>query len=422
MKHYILFNLINTLNQYKSIHSVRRIENNTLKIEFNNRNVYYFDMTKGNSSIYKTIDEKNSKRDFNAPFDIQLQKRFNNSKIKEIKLLNNDKIIYIKTVTKSSYKKEVSILQLEFTGKNSNAIILNESNIVLEALRHVDEWTSTRIVKVGQKLLELKKPDFDYEQKDIEDVDQFLLNIYKVKEQQQLSQIKKQKVQQIQKQIQKIEKILNGLENVDKLLENSIRYNNDASHILNDLYTLSGYKKDIAIKKSNELFTKSKKSKQKAKNQHIEQLNLTQKLEFYKRLINTIEQSSNIDELEFYFPKKDKNQTKTKKSQQYQSFYIDGYKVMLGRDERENIYLLQNSRASDFWFHLKDRPSSHLIVSNTKKSIPDHIIEQAATIVAKFSLDTTGDYLVDYTQRRNVKIQSKANVLYNPYNTIGVRV
>lgn len=422
MKHYILFNLINTLNQYKSIHSVRRIENNTLKIEFNNRNVYYFDMTKGNSSIYKTTDEKNSKRDFNAPFDIQLQKRFNNSKIEEIKLLNDDKIIYIKTVTKSSYKKEVSILQLEFTGKNSNAIILNESNIVLEALRHVDEWTSTRVVKVGQKLLELKKPDFDYEQKDIEDVDQFLLNIYKVKEQQQLSQIKKQKVQQIQKQIQKIEKILNGLENVEKLLENSILYNNDGSHILNDLYTLSGYKKDIAIKKSNELFTKSKKSKQKAKNQHIEQLNLTQKLEFYKRLINTIEQSSNIDELEFYFPKKDKNQTKTKKSQQYQSFYIDGYKVMLGRDERENIYLLQNSRASDFWFHLKDRPSSHLIVSNTKKSIPDHIIEQAATIVAKFSLDTTGDYLVDYTQRRNVKIQSKANVLYNPYNTIGVRV
>jgi len=95
---------------------------------------------------------------------------------------------------------------------------------------------------------------------------------------------------------------------------------------------------------------------------------------------------------------------------------------MLGRDERENIYLLKHSRASDFWFHLKDRPSSHLIVTNTKKTIPDNIIQKAASIVAKFSTDSDGNYLVDFTQRRNVKIQSKANVLYNPYNTISVKV
>ena len=74
-----------------------------------------------------------------------------------------------------------------------------------------------------------------------------------------------------------------------------------------------------------------------------------------------------IDEIEFYIPKKDKKQTKTKKSQPYQSFFIDGFKIMLGRDERENIYLLQNSKASDFWFHLQGQVSSHVIVSNTKK-------------------------------------------------------
>jgi predicted ribosome quality control (RQC) complex YloA/Tae2 family protein len=47
---------------------------------------------------------------------------------------------------------------------------------------------------------------------------------------------------------------------------------------------------------------------------------------------------------------------------------------MLGRSERENIYLLQNAKASDFWFHLQGQTSAHLIVVNTKKTIPENII------------------------------------------------
>jgi len=422
MKHYVLYNLINKLKQYKSIHSIRRIENNTLKIEFNDRNVYYFDMTKGNSNIYKRDINTKSKKNFNAPFDVQLQKKFNNSYIDSIKLLNNDKIILIKITSKSSYKKISTYLQLEFTGKHTNAIILDENNIILEALRHVDEWTSTRVIKVGLKLVELDKPNYIYEEKEIDDIDQYLLDIYKQKEFKELESIKKQKITQIKKHIFKIEKILNDLEDVKTLEEKSIKYNKEATNLLNKLYTFNGYKKEINIKKSNDLFTKSKKSKQKAKNQHIEYINLTQKLEFYNRLISTIKACKSLDEIEFYLPKKDKNQKKTKKSQPYQGFFIDGYKIMLGRDERENIFLLQNSRASDFWFHLKDRPSSHLIVVNTKKSLPEYIIEKAASIVATFSTDSKGNYLVDYTQRRNVKIQSKANVLYNPYNTISIKV
>ncbi|MBL6970370.1 MAG: DUF814 domain-containing protein, partial [Campylobacterales bacterium] len=394
----------------------------TLKIEFNDRNVYYFDMTKGNSNIYKRDINTKSKKNFNAPFDVQLQKKFNNSYIDSIKLLNNDKIILIKITSKSSYKKISTYLQLEFTGKHTNAIILDENNIILEALRHVDEWTSTRVIKVGLKLVELDKPNYIYEEKEIDDIDQYLLDIYKQKEFKELESIKKQKITQIKKHIFKIEKILNDLEDVKTLEEKSIKYNKEATNLLNKLYTFNGYKKEINIKKSNDLFTKSKKSKQKAKNQHIEYINLTQKLEFYNRLISTIKACKSLDEIEFYLPKKDKNQKKTKKSQPYQGFFIDGYKIMLGRDERENIFLLQNSRASDFWFHLKDRPSSHLIVVNTKKSLPEYIIEKAASIVATFSTDSKGNYLVDYTQRRNVKIQSKANVLYNPYNTISIKV
>jgi len=422
MKYYILKQLSQHLNSYNNIKYIKRVENNTIKIEFNNQNIYYFDLPKGDGNVYKKEINDNIKKDFNAPFDVLLHKRFSSSNIQEVCLLNDDKILQIKVQSKSSYKTETTILQLEFTGKNTNIIILDENNIILEALRHIDEWSSVRMVKVGIELLPLEKPNFQFEEKTIDDIDTFLLDIYKNKEQKELENIKKQKCTQLTKHIKKIEKILNNLENIEELEKNAIIYNEEASQIISNLYQYSGFEKSVKLKKSNDLFTKSKKTKQKLKNQHIEETNLTQKLEFYKRMMQIINNAQTNDEIEFYMPKKDKNQKKTKKANPYKSFFIDGYKIMLGRDERENIYLLQNSRASDYWFHLQEQVSSHVIVSNTKKTIPEKLIEEAAKICAKFSNDFGGTFKVDYTQRRNVKIQNRANVLYNPYSTVVVKV
>ena len=422
MKHYILKQLTQFINNYKTIKYIKRVENNTIKIEFNDKNIYYFNLGRGDSSIYKKESNDNIKKDFNAPFDVILKKRFTNSKINNIYLLNDDKIIVIKVQSKSSYKTESSYLQLEFTGKNTNIIVLDENNIILEALRHIDEWSSLRVIKVGQKLQELEKPDYKYEEKTIDDIDKYLFDIYKNKQLKELENIKKQKVIQINKNIKKLQKILDSLDDIDTLTKKSISLNEEATNILSELHNNKGYEKSFNIMKSNDLFKNSKKMKQKVKNQHIEQLNISQKIEFYNRLITTINNCTTSDEVEFYIPKKDKNQKKTKKSQPYQSFFIDGYKIMLGRDERENIYLLQNSRASDFWFHLQGQVSSHVIVSNTKKTIPESIIDEASKICAKFSTSSGGVYTVDFTQRRNVKIQNRANVLYNPYSSVTIKI
>jgi len=422
MKYYILKKLTEHLNNYQNIKYIKRVDNNTLKIEFNNQNIYYFDLPKGDGTIYKKENNDNIKKDFNAPFDVILNKRFTSCKINNIKLLNDDKILHIEVQNKSAYKSETTILQMEFTGKNTNVIILDENNIILEALRHIDEWSSVRVVKVGLELLPLEKPDFKFEEKEIDDIDKYLLDVYNRKESHDLENIKKQKCTQLNKQVKKINSILMKLDNIEVLEEYVIQYNNDATIILADLYNYEGYTKSLKIKHSNDLFTKAKKTKQKIKNQHIEETNLTQKYEFYKRLISIINKAETKDEIEFYMPKKDKNQKKTKKANPYKSFFIDGYKIMLGRDERENIYLLENSRASDFWFHLQGEVSSHVIVANTKKTIPEKLIMEAAKICAKFSSDFGGTFNVDYTQRRNVKIQNRANVLYNPYSTIVVKV
>lgn len=442
MKYYLLKAFVTFLcqNAHKIKH-IKRIENNTIIIEFNNKEIVYFDMTKGKSLIYKRKDILNSKKDFNAPFDVILQKRFNNSTIENIELYNNDKVINIKVNSQSSYKKMTTILQLEFTGKHTNIIILDENRVVLEALRHIDEFSSSRIVKVGVTLEEIPKTDIVFKEEAVDDIEQKLYEFYDELEKKELENYRKQKISQVSKKLKKLENIVNKLPLKENLESESTELYNNGNLILSNLYNIKPYQKSLvtydfsgneveiilneqmpASKYANELFKKAKRLKQKAINIKIEKGNLEEKIDFLKRMILNLEKANSIDEMEFLYPKKQKNQTKTKKSQNYESFFFEGYKIMLGTSERENIYLLQKAKASDFWFHLKDRPSSHLIVQNSKKTLPESVIEKAAKICAQFSTDFSGTYEVDYTQRRNVKIQHGANVLYNPYTTIVVKI
>ena len=442
MKYFLLKQVVGYLcENAQNIKSIKRIDNNIIIIELNNRNILYIDISKGNSTIFKCDKVLTSKKDFNAPFDVALQKRFSNSKIEKIELYNDDKIINIKVNSSSSYKQLTTILQLEFTGKHTNIIILDENRVILEALRHIDEFSSSRVVKVGIKLDEIPKQSFIPKMEVVDDIEKYLYEVYEQREFQNLENLKKQKISQIDKKAKKLKKTIDALPKKEELETESNSLYEKANLILSNLHNLKPYQKSFktydysgnevevdleekssASKYSNDLFKKAKRAKQKALNISLEKDNLDEKLEFMLRMIKNIQNANSIEECEFLFPKKERNQTKTKKAQQYESFFFEGYKIMLGTSERENIYLLQNSKASDFWFHLKDRPSSHVIVQNSKKTIPDSVIEQAALICAKFSVDFTGNIDVDFTQRRNVKIQSGANVLYNPYTTIGVKI
>ena len=442
MKYFLLKEIVNYLKENAQIiKSIRRIDNNLIITEFNNKNILYFDISKGNATIFKHKKILSSKKDFNAPFDVSLQKRFSNSKIENIELYNDDKILNIKVNSSSSYKKLTTILQLEFTGKHTNIIILDENRVVIEALRHVDEFSSSRVVKVGHKLDEIPKQSFVPKIEIIPNIEEYLYEIYEKREQENLENLKKQKISLIEKKAKKLKMTIDSLPKKEELeLESNSLYEK-ANLILSNLHNLKPYQKSFKVYNyegneieidlegkasastySNDLFKKAKRAKQKASNISLEKDNLTEKLEFLLRLIQNIKNANSLEDCEFLYPKKEKNQIKTKKSQQCESFFFEGFKIMLGTSERENIYLLENSKASDFWFHLKDRPSCHVIVQNTKKELPDSVINKAATLCAKFSVDYSGVYEVDFTQRRNVKIQSGANVLYNPYTTTVVKI
>ncbi len=442
MKYFLLKTICKYLNENaQNIKFIRRIDNNIIIIEFNNKNIIYFDLSKSNAKIYKTKEQISSKKEFNAPFDVVLQKKFTNSKIENIELYNDDKILNIKVNSSSSYKKEVSILQLEFTGKHTNIIILDENRVILEALRHIDEFSSFRVVKVGLKLDEIPKKEFIPKEQKIDDIEKYLYKVYENIEIESLELIKKQKTSTVEANIKKLENILTALPKQEELENESISTYNKANLILSNLHNIKPYQKTLELIDfnnktikidlenmqnpkifTNELFKKAKRLKQKSLNIGLEESNLKEKVEYLKRLKTNLLNANSIDECEFLFPKKEKNQTKTKKEKNYESFFFEGYKIMLGSNERENIYLLENSKASDFWFHLKDRPSCHVIVQNSKKELPQNIIEKAAKLCVEFSTEGNGVFEVDFTQRRNVKIQYGANVLYNPYSTIRVMI
>lgn len=75
MKYYLLKAFCEYLAKFSHIKHIKRVENNTLKIEFSRDETFYFDMTRGNSLVYiKENNENIIKKDFKSPFDVLLQK------------------------------------------------------------------------------------------------------------------------------------------------------------------------------------------------------------------------------------------------------------------------------------------------------------------------------------------------------------
>lgn len=422
----------------RKINAIYRISDNTIKIAFDRSTTLYFNMHKGQSHIFMCDDLKRSKV-YQAPFDVILSKQFNRSTITDISLQDDDKIIRISTAQSSAYKESQSVLQLEFTGKYTNAIILDKEETVLEALRHIEAGTSYRVIKVGHSLETPPPPPYQAKEYPLDDVRSYLYETYETELHKRLDILKTQKISLLEKQLKKIQKLLNSLED-EKSLENEVEQQQYYGNlILANMHLVRPYMPTVELTGfegeavtitlpqhlpsvsaiSNYFFKVGKKAKQKMKNLHIERTNLEQKAEHLHFFIQTVNEAKDIASIEMLFPPRIKS-AKTKRDESIETFWVEGYKVMLGKSEKGNIQLLQNARARDLWFHMKERPSTHVIITTDKQNLPQSVIEAAARLCVDFTLFEKGTYLVDYTPRREVKIQDGANVLYNKYKTIQI--
>ncbi len=427
------------LQSSKHINAVHRVNDTTIKIVLGEK-VLFANMQKGHSYLAMCRHDIRRTKVYQAPFDIVLAKRFNRASITEVSLYNGDKILRIEAALSGAYKHSKTLLQLEFTGKTTNAIILDEDEVVLEALRHIDAGTSFRTVRVGQPLLPPPPPAFMPKEYPLADVEAYLYAVCDEEQTERLAALKKQKVGLLSKKRKRLEQHLDSLEDEIALGEEAERWQHLGNLVLANLYKIKPYRTQLVLddydgtpvtvelprafasanQVSDYFFKLAKKTKQRAANMHIEREGLEGKISHFEHYIATVEGAETVEEVARLFPPKQAGRAKEKSDDAVETFWIEGYKVQLGKNERGNIALLQRARARDIWLHLRDRPSTHVIITTDKQKVPESVLEAAAKLCVDFSVMSPGVFEVDYTPRREVKIQEGANVLYNKYETLAV--
>ncbi|WP_457564776.1 NFACT RNA binding domain-containing protein [Caminibacter sp.] len=431
MKAFLLKKIASFLKEHKIIKKALRVDENLILMQFDTERVY-FDLTKGSSDIYINIDYPLVKK-FKAPFDIVLEKKFTKSKLLEVRAF--ERILEIDALSFNRFKEEKVTIRFEFTGRYTNAIILDEKRTVIEALRHISENLSSRIVKPGVKLQELEPVEIKEKEFEIEDLEKYTKELFEKKYEKRLTQKKSSILSKINRKIKEIENKLSNLQSREKLLEKSELYKKYADVAMANLYQIKPYMKELKtfdfqgneinipvpeLKNINEIgnyyYKLSKKAKRKAENLEIEKKFLQNQLDFLKNYKKLVENAKNMSELKTYEPpKKEKRE-----DENIAKFYYDDYLILVGKNEKGNIKLLKTSNANDLWLHIRNLPGAHVIVKNNKLSLNDDIITKAAKLAVAFSGKDEGE--VDYTKRKFVKVKEGAKVEYGKYSTMKVRV
>ena len=141
-------------SQFHKIYWCKRVDDNLLALNLEG-NIFYIDLTRSKSTIFCTTQSLLSTKHYQAPFDIKLG-LCHNAYLHSSCVDGDNRILALHFTPQNAYKKQAYILELEFTGKYTNAILLDERRIVIEALRHISE--SRRPVRVGKPLNPLPQP------------------------------------------------------------------------------------------------------------------------------------------------------------------------------------------------------------------------------------------------------------------------
>ncbi|WP_060824969.1 NFACT RNA binding domain-containing protein [Sulfurospirillum cavolei] len=438
MKYQELVLLNDFLRNYRKISSIHRVDDSVLRIVFESGEPLFIDLSRNDSYLFYKSDFKQSKR-YSAPFDVLLNKRFANATIEKIAVEKNNRILRLHVKASSSYKALLTTLQLEFTGRNTNAILLDENEVVLEALRHIDPSVSFRSVKVGEILeklppKEMKEKPFVLE----EPFEEYLKHAYEKRLHVKLFELKNQKIAHLRKKIETLVTAIEALENEEELLARSTQAQTQASIVLANLHAVRAYQEKVRLydfegkevdielplahspqHAANLLFKKSKKLRQKALSIHRQRENLEEKKLFLERMVSVVGAARDVEEIGILTPKVTKSKQKGD-DKNYETFFLEGYRILLGKNEKGNIALLQEAKKSDIWLHVKDVPSAHVIICTEKQSVPETVLVFAAKVCVDFSMTQKGGYLVDYTPRKNVKPYDGANVAYETYQTLKI--
>ena len=173
----------------------------------------------------------------------------------------------------------------------------------------------------------------------------------------------------------------------------------------------------------------------------IQKKDTKRELNYIESLIFSIENCNTINDIDEIYSElsenylfkekiqknsKKKNNTKISSISSPKEFIIDGYTVLVGKNNKQNDYLtLKIANKNDIWFHTQKIHGSHVILKCDNNLIPDeHILIKCAELAAYFSkAKASSNVPVDYTYVKYVKKPSGAKpgmVTYINYKTIFV--
>ena len=428
----------------------------------------YLDMTKSTSHAFIAPHEILGSRRYGAPFDIALSK-LARAQIIHSTLHNNDRILRLELERASSYKRERVIMQCEFSGKHTNVILLTPpqpesaaviEGIVIEALRHISPAQSCRPVRVGAPLSPMPPnpratkyasapdrgslmPESSAESRQEPNQDPTLIDFayalqqrYIIEQDRTKEALRTTLLAHYSRSLDRTRELLDSLPKSHELEAKSSALYHQANALLSVIHTLKPYQSSVCVNGEhikippesapqiaiNGLFKEAKRLAKKSQNIYKEAQNLTSKIDFLAHQLDFIAATQSLETLQLLSPKQSAKPAKAPKEPKSQVLFIQGFKLSIGRNERENQALLQAARADDMWLHVCDVPSSHMIIHCGKHKVPESVLYKAGEILLGVSGFNKGDFCVDYTRRKFVKITHGAQVFYTKAQSLHYRL
>lgn len=380
-------------------------------------------------------------------FCMLLRKYLENSVIARVNQPQYERILefYIETYNELS-EKIYLCLAIELMGKYSNVILYNyDTNMILGCAHNVGAEKSREREMAGglPYVYPSGRPTDWYASKNslansgCESINEAIDDYYA----ECVYQDKFAKLKENLRQIvnTKLKKDKNSLAKMSKQLttdEKMNKYRLYGDLIMANLYALSDYSKvaevfDYENNKQIKIELDSTKTLKdnanrfyklynKAKTASIKLSELISELEqninYSEQILYSIDIADSISDLEeIKVEVSPKEKPKKVEKNSLMELEIDGFKVFVGRNNRQNDYIVSKlSRDEDFWFHTRDCAGSHILLRCENPS--DKLIFECAKLAKKYSKGSQSSKVgVIYTKRKFLKKPPAANLGYVTY-------
>ncbi len=382
-------------------------------------------------------------------FCMLLRKYLENARIIRVNQPEFERILefYFETYNELS-EKIYLCLAIELMGKYSNVILYNyDTNIILGCAHNVGAEKSREREMAGglPYVYPAGRPKSWYANENSlaysksNDINSVVDNYY-------ADYIYNDKMNRLRSNCRQIvsnqlKKDKNSLKKIQQRLDkeqNSDKYRLYGDLIMANLYNFKDYQKSVTVydyennKEINIELDASKTLKECANNFYklynksktsISKLTelsqgLKEKIDYYEHILYSIEIADSVDdfvEIQSELEPEKKIKLDKKSSLEPMEFEIDGYKVFVGRNNRQNDYIVSKlSKDEDFWFHTRDCAGSHVLLRCSEPS--DKLIFECAKLAKEYSKGKESSKVgVIYTKRRFLKKPPKANLGYVTY-------